>query len=169
MEQSTKTRTKFVRFGIDEFKAALSYIVGPQREVNIPGVWEYTFDIGVKKVPGLVIRIYSSIDKITGMSRDKGSDAIRLVVLRDDNKMALSDYEKVLRTLGWSERMHDKTRDLIGYAIKLICPKCKILLATKTGKHGPFLGCVNYPTCTHTQSIVERSKRDTRRAPVAKT
>jgi hypothetical protein len=156
MEQLTKTKTRFVRFGIDEFKAALSYIPGPNREVVRPGVWEYIFDIAILKVPGLVIRIYSSVDKITGMNRDKGSDSIRLVVMRSDNEMPLAEPEKILRTIGWSNRMHEKTRELIGHAINLVCPKCKILLVYKTGKHGAFLGCVNYPTCNHTHSIIAK-------------
>lgn len=152
-QQATKSKSRFVRFGIDEFKAALSYINGPNKEVTKSGVWEYIFDVPILKVPGLVVRIYSSVDKITGFSRDKGSDAIRLMLVRSDNDMSLSETEKILRTFGWSGRLSEKAKELISYALNLICPKCKTLLVHKTGKHGKFLGCPNYPACTHTHSL----------------
>ena len=33
------------------------------------------------------------------------------------------------------------------------CPACDGWLKVRTGKHGPFLGCSNWPNCSHTQRI----------------
>lgn len=30
-----------------------------------------------------------------------------------------------------------------------LCPKCEGKLVQRKSKYGPFLGCSNYPKCTH--------------------
>ena len=35
------------------------------------------------------------------------------------------------------------------------CPKCEVLLQTRTGEFGRFLGCSNWPACGYTRSIPE--------------
>lgn len=39
-----------------------------------------------------------------------------------------------------------------------VCPECGAELTIKHGKSGPFLGCVNYPTCQYTRAVVEHEK-----------
>lgn len=34
-----------------------------------------------------------------------------------------------------------------------LCPKCGAGLVMRSGKHGPFLGCSNYPDCDHVRSL----------------
>ena len=148
-----KRKSRYTRFDKREFEFILSKIPGHYKEANLKGTWEYVYDIPILKVPGLGIRIYSSVDKITGMNRDKGSDAIRVMLLRLDNQMMLSEPEKVLRTTGWGDRVSEKVKELIGYALKFICPHCQIIMMKRSGKHGVFLGCPNYPDCTHTHSL----------------
>ena len=36
---------------------------------------------------------------------------------------------------------------------KQICPLCQHELVMKSGKHGPFLGCSNYPQCHYIQNL----------------
>lgn len=36
---------------------------------------------------------------------------------------------------------------------KQICPLCQHELVMKSGKHGPFLGCSNYPACSYIQNL----------------
>lgn len=36
---------------------------------------------------------------------------------------------------------------------KQLCPLCQHELQMKSGKHGPFLGCSNYPNCTYIQNL----------------
>ncbi len=38
-------------------------------------------------------------------------------------------------------------------AHKQICPLCQHELVMKSGKHGPFLGCSNYPCCHYIQNL----------------
>ncbi|NUH91353.1 DUF6037 family protein [Bacillus thuringiensis] len=33
------------------------------------------------------------------------------------------------------------------------CPKCKSQLVVRNGKNGPFLGCCEFPKCTHTENL----------------
>ncbi|WP_081863050.1 topoisomerase DNA-binding C4 zinc finger domain-containing protein [Azospirillum argentinense] len=33
------------------------------------------------------------------------------------------------------------------------CPRCDGWLQLKSGRHGPFLGCSNWPGCPHTQNV----------------
>ena len=37
------------------------------------------------------------------------------------------------------------------------CPICHCLMVERKGKHGPFMGCSDYPHCKHTQSIEAQS------------
>ncbi len=34
-----------------------------------------------------------------------------------------------------------------------LCPKCQHALVIRQGKHGPFLGCSQYPNCDYLQSL----------------
>ncbi|WP_240675952.1 topoisomerase DNA-binding C4 zinc finger domain-containing protein [Ammoniphilus sp. CFH 90114] len=34
---------------------------------------------------------------------------------------------------------------------ELICPRCEGELLERTGKHGSFYGCSNYPKCRYTK------------------
>lgn len=36
---------------------------------------------------------------------------------------------------------------------KQMCPLCQHELVMKSGKHGPFLGCSNYPSCHYLQNL----------------
>ncbi|MDO6486065.1 topoisomerase DNA-binding C4 zinc finger domain-containing protein [Colwellia sp. 4_MG-2023] len=39
-----------------------------------------------------------------------------------------------------------------------VCPECGSELSIKHGKSGPFLGCVNYPSCAYTRPVVENER-----------
>ena len=42
-----------------------------------------------------------------------------------------------------------------------VCPECGSELAIKNSKAGAFLGCVSYPNCKYTRSVVEQEKFET--------
>ncbi|MFC0180080.1 DNA topoisomerase family protein [Thorsellia kenyensis] len=51
-------------------------------------------------------------------------------------------------------------RDKALYKIqdKEICPACGADLLIKSSRHGPFLGCANYPQCDYIQPLKERKE-----------
>lgn len=144
------SKSKFVRFTNDEFKAALSYVPGKIVAASVPA-WEHVYDIHLQILKDISVRIYSSVDKITGYSRDKGSDSIKIILIDDQKQVPISDVEKIFRTNGWSSRMNTKIKELIGYAASKMCPNCNVLMVKREGPHGLFLGCVNYPKCKQTK------------------
>ena len=44
-----------------------------------------------------------------------------------------------------------------------LCPKCGCELQIKNSKHGPFLGCSNYPTCDYSRPLVHQESMDEQR------
>lgn len=144
---------KFVRFNLSEFKAALSYLPGNYRNAVVKA-WEYVFDIEVPGATGIIIRIYSSVDKITGYSRDKGADKIKMFLVNEKFQTPMSESESILRTVGWSARLPEKISLLSAKAHKMICPNCHIPLVKRTGRNGDFLGCQNFPDCKQTSNLI---------------
>jgi hypothetical protein len=151
MSPSIRHKT-FVRFSKPEFEQTLSR--WQFSEVNLKGTWEYVYDILVPGLGGYAVRIYSSIDKITAYSRDKGMDAIRLMVIKLNDYTHLGEHEKVLRTKGWPDRVASKIQALLDNLYKHICPKCNSAMVLRSGPHGKFMGCSKYPECKHTSPAI---------------
>ncbi len=61
--------------------------------------------------------------------------------------------EKQIADMEASQKMANKLYDLWIREQGKQCPICGGLLLTRTGPRGPFWGCVNYPTCKHTENI----------------
>lgn len=110
------------------------------------------------------VRVFSSILKGAGVSRDCGGDAIRVHVidmhLRDaaNRPKIVADFARVYRTAGALENTKERCREAYGYVVKnhhLHCPKCNAMLAKRTVKSTgrSFFGCTAYPACNHTQQI----------------
>lgn len=74
-------------------------------------------------VPGEVfIMIYSSVDPLTGASRDTGEDSIRFVLVDGKGKYLAKLGYYTTRLPGWEERMKNKCRELWSLALSL--PRC---------------------------------------------
>jgi replicative superfamily II helicase len=61
--------------------------------------WEYVYEIPTPKA-NVAVRIYSTVDKRTGHTRDKGEDAIRVVFWDTKNDRPLGKGKKILRVEG---------------------------------------------------------------------
>lgn len=121
------------------------------------------------------IRIYTSLAVGSTVARDCGKDAIRIVVgaLEDDADdfgprgvykfRPVEKATKILRTAPrgvedrvgvFLARLRDALRDAYRRARNVqSCPDCSGLMATRKGSNGPFLGCLNYPRCRHTERV----------------
>lgn len=104
--------------------------------------------------PNTCLRCYTTIE--SGVSREKGEDAIRFVIVRkkaDGRIYAIGSTKKVLRTKNWRSNMNlriDNCFSMIGPK----CPKCgdDTIRHRCAGREGTFYGCVNRPRCMGTIS-----------------
>lgn len=72
---------------------------------------EYIYDVRMNHLNNEVsVRIYSSVDKRTGVTRDIGTDAIRIVYWDRVNNMPLGKGRKMLRTISASSTIHQRLR-----------------------------------------------------------
>lgn len=105
----------FVTLTKGEFEAIL-----PEgwREVGGERAWERIYDIPTSK-PGLLVRIYSTVDKRTDTTRAIGADAIRIVFWDDYNDRPLGKGKKILRVEGRTtiqSRIASRVQEFLGTA-----------------------------------------------------
>lgn len=102
------------------------------------------------------MRIYSSVDKRDNKSREKDSDAIRLVVLEKDSERPVMKEKRTNRIKTWPKNLKKKIRNVSNRKDELnICDECgSIMVIRKNKKEGTkFLGCSSYPDCKNTKSL----------------
>jgi len=102
------------------------------------------------------IRVYSSLSKHSGAARDKGSDAIRVVLLHTESGQPLMKNKRVHRIQTFCKNLRQRIRKVVDSKGNLqYCPICDGLMVIRTNKknNNKFYGCLNYPDCTGTRSI----------------
>lgn len=116
-------------------------------------VYDYQFD--TKSGERLAIVVYSSIDELTGLSRDSGSDAIRVVLMWEDVEKwkAIGSTKRVNRIGTWRKNLRKRLSNWTEM-IEGRCENCGAPLTVRCGQHGKFLGCVRYESsnCNYTES-----------------
>jgi len=124
--------------------------------VNQPGCGEFVWARNVETKSGkqfpYVVQVFSSVDKRRGTTRDCGEDAIR-VVITDTETARHYPLGRVYRTKNALPNLKKKCREAFIRIIHEGCPKCGSLMTERKGKHGKFLGCTKYPTCTGTKQL----------------
>jgi hypothetical protein len=91
---------------------------------------EYAYDYIVSDNPQIVVRVFTSIQKETDVSRRKGSDAIRICAINITGREGWIKTTKVLRVEGWRKNLIKAIIDTIGKArwrIKKAQPMKKIV------------------------------------------
>ena len=103
------------------------------------------------------IRVYSSVDRRTGTTRESGQDAIRVTLYDLFKGRPVKVEKRVNRTQNALSNMRTRAREMWQYVANKsnTCPTCKSLLVKRVAKRTKqqFLGCSNYPECKHTQNI----------------
>lgn len=119
---------------------------------------EYVFDIPASL--GTVIRVFSSVDVRSKVSRDRGTDAIRLVLINKELDVPIVKGKKTLRTYNWESILSKKIRHFLEHIrhYERNCPKCHSPLAVRKGKKGEFWGCTAFPKCKYTTNYNEPGK-----------
>ena len=77
--------------------------------------WEYVYEVATPKA-NVAVRIYSTVDKRTGHTRDKGADAIRVVHWDTANDRPIGKGKKILRVEGATtvqDRITARIADLV--------------------------------------------------------
>ena len=104
----------------------------------------------------VTMRVYTSVDKRTGVSRKNGSDAIRVYLFyRDKNGTVkrLCGTRRVHRTQNWTKNLSTRIMKASKNVFsKHTCPKCDspMVLRTNGNSGNTFWGCSSYPVCSHT-------------------
>ena len=135
--------------------------------VSLANTWEYAWERTIKcrLSDGRVsdgrfkIRILSSVDINTGMTRDRAKDAIHIMVLDTQDKRPgrpLVDY-RVNRTENALTNVVKRAREAYGYVSKFPEHHCTCgSLMVVRGKPGrQFLGCTAYPDCKETRRLAQ--------------
>ena len=122
--------------------------------IRIPGTLEMVFE---RMIPNsdFSVRIYSSIDPRTGVSRVVGSDAIRVILFNHKKDRGLKVEKRVNRT-GTEDnvlaRTRSRAREIWGWYRDNKC-SCGGVMVKRKGSKGEFLGCSNYPDCKNTAQV----------------
>lgn len=124
---------------------------------------EYIFNIPAS--PGSLIRVFSSVDIRSKVSRDIGKDAIRLVLIDKESNLPITKGQKTLRMFNWKDHLSRKIKYLLEYVryFERKCPFCDSFLTIREGDNGPFWGCSEYPNCKYTAKYNEPGKNPIQR------
>jgi len=104
------------------------------------------------------IIIFSSITPCNGVSRERGSDAIRVAMYDTENSCVIKLGKRVNR-VGTPEdvisRTLERARDVYRHWKSNRCPKCNSPMQPRTRRHDKkkFLGCINFPDCRGTKEM----------------
>lgn len=108
------------------------------------------------------VKVYSTIDLRTRVTRECGQDAIRLVLIDTITGRPVKKADKrVFRTMNALINLRKRARDLFKYVIEgPHCPKCSSVMVKRTGGPGnhEFWGCSHYAPnnpwhCTGTRQL----------------
>jgi len=92
---------------LNEMKTCL-YAAHHVKWVEVTGtsaMHEYAYDYVINEDPQIVVRVFTSIGKETGMSRSKGRDAIRVCAINISERLGWIKTVKVLRVEGWRNNL----------------------------------------------------------------
>lgn len=146
----------FVTISVEEFEEFVSSLgFNYEREVFTQ---ELVFSIPLELVrvekADVSVKLYTSINICSNLSREKGKDAIRVVLFDRNSQRPLGKQKHTKRTVGWQRRLRDKIFSLI-LSLKEIpfCPSCGAHMVERQHNGASFLGCSSYPKCKNTESV----------------
>jgi hypothetical protein len=151
------TKKQYTRITKNEFEQFLNSLEYDFDVINHPsGEYVYKYSNPIDGHPQVSVRVFSTIDKRTGVSRDKDSDAIRTVIFDSNVDANIGGHTKTLRIQTWSKNLEKKIAKVIENASRMVdeCEGCKNgWLVEREGQYGKFLGCTNYPRCEKTEQM----------------
>ncbi len=119
-----------------------------------PEVSEYIYLIPTN-IPHIIVKVFSSIDTRTNISREYGSDALRVVLYNNKINRPISSPHKshIKRMKNWRLYLKSAITELKNKVefYNRTCPKCGNPLVHRISKRGDFFGCSSYPQCIYTE------------------
>ncbi|MDF1539862.1 MAG: hypothetical protein P1Q69_13260 [Candidatus Thorarchaeota archaeon] len=136
---------RYVDISQDDFEKAIEKF--SPKLVKPKGVFEAVYKLPLPN--DLSIWIYSTIDIHSGVSREKGSDAIKAALMYQDTRI-IKVTSKTPRVEKWSDNLREKIEELKALVTEYRDPQGHPLLKKKKkdGK-GIFYGCALYPECKY--------------------
>ena len=158
-EQSNK-RT-YERFDKEEFEECLASANLKFEEVRLDNTKELVYRAESEQ-DNFAMRVYSSLDRRSGEARDKGSDAIRTVVIHKDSGRPVLKEKRTNRIKTWCKNLKKKINSLQNRHDELnFCDDCgRIMVIRENSNSGNrFYGCTGWRKdselrkCSNTESI----------------
>jgi hypothetical protein len=137
-----------------EFEKALAQTEYSFKRVNYDWSKELIYEHESQN-GNFVLRVYSSLDERTGKARDRGSDAIRTVVLHSGTEQPVLKERRTNRIGTWRKNLTKKINALSENQDNIkICGSCDSVMVIRESSSGEkFYGCTSYPDCENTASI----------------
>jgi hypothetical protein len=145
---------RFQSINKQEFEQALAETDLDFEEVNYDWSGELIYE--AKSGEGVfTLRVYSSLNKYTGEAREKGSDAIRTIVLHSETGRPVLKEKRTNRIKTWRKNLKKKIENITRRHKDVeICDKCSEPMVIRTNEDDEeFLGCSSYPECKNTKSL----------------
>lgn len=148
------SKRNYTAINKQEFEQALAETSLDFKEANYNWsgelIYEATSDNGV-----FTLRVYSSLSKRTGEAREKGSDAIRTVVLHTESGRPVLKEKRTNRIKTWKKNLKKKIENLTRRHTDVnMCSECGEPMVIRTNQDDEeFLGCSAYPDCKNTESL----------------
>lgn len=73
---------------------------------------EIIYKVRLKKKPHLMIKVYSSVHKNSGLSRAVGQDAIRVCAINTRTDSGVRSSKRVNRVPGWEDRVVKRVTEM---------------------------------------------------------
>jgi len=114
--------------------------------ISLVGTTELVYAKRVR--PDISLRVYSTIQN--GVSREKGADAVRVILFwrgdRNSEPRLIGSERKLLRVKGWEDRLRLRIQnwtEMLGSP----CDKCGAHTVLRIKDKKKFFGCIHYPKC----------------------
>ena len=131
-------------------------------EVLVPGAYEHVYQRVVHNGPHpsnrYSVRIFSTVDMRSGVSREVGGDAIRIMLHDSQLDRPVVDWT-VHRTVSAFDNLRARAKQAWGYVMKPEhhCPSCGSMMVVRKAAQRSFLGCTSFPKCKSTRVVVQRA------------
>ena len=101
-----------------------------------------------------IVRVYSSLNRSDGQARDKGSDAIRTVVIHQDTGRPVLSSKRTNRIQTWKKNLKQKINNISEQQSEVeMCAECSNPMVIRTNSdEEKFYGCSTWPECDNTKS-----------------
>jgi hypothetical protein len=144
--ESDSSKRTYDRFTREDFEECLADTELDFEEVKLDNTKELVYD--AESGDGtFVMRVYSSLSRRSGKARDKGSDAIRTVVIHKASGRPVLKEKRTNRIKTWRKNLKKKINNLQDRHDELnFCDDCgRLMVIRENSKNGSkFWGCTGW-------------------------